>query len=73
MNEWYIWEHMEHNNSPHPSTAFMRHWTRPELVQVMAFRLFGDKLLPEPMLDYCQLDSKEQISVKFDSEFYHLY
>ena len=30
----------------------------------MAFRLFGAKKLPEPVLAYCQLDSWEQISVK---------
>ena len=31
--------------------------------------LFGAKPLPEPMLTYYQLDSWEQISVKFDLEF----
>ena len=30
------------------------------LVRVMACRLFGAKLLPEPMLAYCQWDSWEQ-------------
>ena len=30
------------------------------LVQVMTFRLLGTKLLPEPMLIYCQLGPKEQ-------------
>ena len=35
----------------------------------MVCRLFGAKPLPEPMLVYCQLDSCEQISVKFESEF----
>ena len=39
--------------------------------QVMTCYLFGAKPLPEPMLAYCQLDSWEQISVKFESEFYH--
>ena len=52
------------NSSP-PSAAYMRQWTGPSLVQVMACRLFGAKPLPEPMLAYCQLDSKEQTSVKF--------
>ena len=37
----------------------------------MTCRLFGTKPLPEPMLTYCQLDSWEQISVKFEAEFYH--
>ena len=35
----------------------------------MACRLFGAKPLPEPMLAYWQLDTWEQISVKFESEF----
>ena len=39
----------------------------------MACRLFGAKPLPEPMLAYCQLDSREQISVKFGSEFFHFH
>ena len=60
------------NTSP-PSAAYMRQWTgpAPALVQVMACRLFGAKPLPEPMLAFCQLDSWEQISVKFESEFYN--
>ena len=47
----------------------MRQWVGSYLVQVMTFRLFGAKPLPEPMLDYCQLDSSKQISKKFESEF----
>ena len=35
----------------------------------MACRLFGAKPLPELMLAYCQLDHKEEISVKFGSKF----
>ena len=34
-------------------------------------RLVGAKPLPEPVLVHCQLDSPEQVSVKFESEFYH--
>ena len=58
------------NSSP-PSAAYMRQWTVWALVQVMAWRLFGAMPLPEPMLGYYQLDSWEQVSVKFESEFYH--
>ena len=58
-------------NSSTPSVAYMRQWTGLSLVHVMACRLFGAKPLPEPMLDYCQLDSWEQVSVKFEFEFYH--
>ena len=43
------------------------------LVQIMACHLFGNKPLPEPILAFCQLDSWEQISVKFKSEFYHFH
>ena len=57
------------NSSP-PRAAYMWHST---LVQVMACRLFGAKPLPEPMQAYCQLDSWEQISVKFELEFYHFH
>ena len=39
----------------------------------MAWRLFDAKPLPEPMLVYCQLDSCEQILVKFESESYHFH
>ena len=49
------------NSSPH-SAAYMRQWTGPSLVQVMACRLFCAKPLPEPMMAYCQLDSWEKIS-----------
>ena len=57
------------NSSP-PSAAYMCQWIGSSLVQVMACRLFSTKLLPKPMLAYCQLDLREQISVKFQSEFY---
>ena len=33
----------------------------------------GAKPSPEPMLDYCQLNSWEQVSVKCESEFYHFH
>ena len=59
------------NSSP-PGTAYMRQWTGSLLVQVMACRLFGAKPLPEPVLLYCQLDSWERVSVKYESELYHL-
>ena len=43
------------------------------LVKLLACWLFGAKPLPEPMQGYCQLDSWEQISVKFETEFYHFH
>ena len=52
-------------NSSSPSAAYMRQWTGPALVQIMACRLFGAKPLSKPMLGYCQLDHQEQTSVKF--------
>ena len=60
------------NSSP-PSATYMHQRIGPSFIQVMACRLFGAKPLPEPMLAYWQLDSWEQISVKFESEFYHFH
>ena len=51
----------------------MHQWTGSSLVQVMACCLFGAKPLPEPALAHCQLHSWEQISVKFESKFYHFH
>ena len=51
----------------------MRQWTWSTLVQVRACRMFGAKPLPEPMPGYSQLDSWEQISMKFESKFYHFH
>ena len=56
-----------------PSAAYMRQWSGSAFVQDMACRLFGTKPLPESMLAYCQLDSWEQISVKFEFEFYRFH
>ena len=53
------------NSSP-LSAAYMWQWTESTLVQVMACRLVGAKLLPEPMLLFSQLDPKEQTLVKFE-------
>ena len=41
----------------------------PTLVPIMACRQFGAKSLSNPMLQYCQLDHKEHISVKFHLKF----
>ena len=56
-------------NSLNPRDAYMRQWTRPSLVQIMACRLFGAKTLSKPMLTYCHLDHWEYISMKFQSVF----
>ena len=37
----------------------------PSLVQIIACRLVATKPLAQPMLEYCELDSYEQTSVKF--------
>ena len=52
-------------NSYPPSAAYMRQWIGSALVQIMACRLFGAKPLSKPTLGYCQLNPKEQTSVKF--------
>ena len=41
---------------------------RPSLVQIMACHLFSVKPLSEPILDYCELDPREHISVKLESK-----
>ena len=60
-------------NSSSPSVAYMHQWTGSSFVQVMACHLFGAKPLSEQMLIYCQLDYQEQVSVKFEFEFYHFH
>ena len=47
-----------------PSAAYMHKRGRSAFVQTMACCLFGTKPLAEPLLDYCQLDSGEQVLVK---------
>ena len=49
-----------------PSDAYMLQSAWPSLVQIMACRLFGAKLLSEPMPDYCHLSPRQQISLKFE-------
>ena len=43
----------------------MRQWIGSILVQIMANRLFGAKPVSKPMVDYCQLGTYKQTSVKF--------
>ena len=52
-------------NSLRPSDEYMS-VNLSSLVQIMVCRLIGAKPLSEPMLDYCQLDPCEHISVKFN-------
>ena len=55
-------------NSLKPSDAYMLHWNKPSLAQIMACHLFGTKPLSETMVIFCQLDPKEQYSVKLKSK-----
>ena len=48
-------------------------WTRPLLVQVMAWYLKGDKPLPEPVMTNHQLCSSEQTLVKYQSKYKHFH
>ena len=52
---------------------YMRQWTRPSLGQMLVCRLLSAKPLSEPMLAYCQLDSREQIAVQFEYKFFHFH
>ena len=56
-------------NSLKPSDPYLRQWSRPSLVYLMACRLFGTKPLSEPMMTYCQFDHKEHISMKHYLKF----
>ena len=47
-----------------PRDAYMRQWSGPSLIQIIACRLLGAKPLFELMLTYSQLNHKEQNSVK---------
>ena len=49
----------------HICVSYMRQWTRPSLVQIVDFRLIGDKPLSAPMLTYNQLDIQDDNSVKY--------
>ena len=51
----------------------MRQWIRSALAQIMACRLYSAMPLSKPMLGYCQLDSCEQNSVKFEFELYNFH
>ena len=42
-----------------PSAVYMRRWIGSALIRVMVSRLFGAKPLPEPVLNYNQLDPRE--------------
>ena len=55
-------------NSLRLSDAYMHQEARPPLVQIMACCLFSTKPLSKPMLDYCQWDNWEHISMKFESK-----
>ena len=65
--EWFL--NLPWLNSSPPSATNMHQWTGSALVQIMACRLFHAKPLSKPMLGYCQLDSQEQTSVKFQSNY----
>ena len=59
-------------NSYPPSVAYMRQWTWSSLIHIIDCHLFGAAPLPKPMPVHCHSDSREQVSVKFKSELYHL-
>ena len=61
--------HLPRLNLSPPSTTYMRQWIGSALVQIMACCLFDSKSLSEPMLGYCELDTQEQTSVKFQSKY----
>ena len=61
------------DNSLRPSDPYMRQWSIPSLLQIMACCLLGAKSLSEPILPYCQLYPRKHISVKFYLKFKNFY
>ena len=55
-------------NSLRSGDTYIRQRSGSSLVQVIAWRLFGAKLLPEPMMTY-RFDPQEQISLKLESVY----
>ena len=55
------------------SDAYMHQYTRSSLVQIMACRLLCAKPLSDPVMTFCQLDSKEHISVKYYLKYFRKY
>ena len=53
---------------PYSVIDFCQHW-----FQLMACLLMGVKPLSEPLQTYCEWDSQEQISIKFQSEYNDCY
>ena len=51
------------------SDAYMRQFSRQSLVQRMTCHLIGAKPLCEPMLTYCHIYHRENISIKYQSKF----
>ena len=47
----------------------MHKWIGPSMFQIIAWCLFGDKILPEPIMTHYQLGHYEQISMKFRSKY----
>ena len=50
-------------------TVYIRQWTKPWLVDVMACHVFGTKPLSQPMLPNWKLNTNEHFSVKFYWKF----
>ena len=53
-------------NSLRPSDAYMRRWTGSSLVQILACRLYGDRPLSEPMLEYCYWAFRNKLQWNFN-------
>ena len=60
-------------NPSFPSATYMRQWVGSVSVKIMASCLFDAKPLYEPILGYCQLNPKEQTSVKLWSNYKHFH
>ena len=54
---------------PPPSAAYMHQRIGWALFQILTSRLFSAKPLPKRMMTYCQLEHKEETSVKFEPKY----
>ena len=66
---WRIYVLGHHRFKLRRSDAYLRHQSRPSMVQIMGCRLFGVKPLSEPMPEYCELYHWEQPSAKMSWKY----
>ena len=64
MGYWFYWYHMALRSLALRNLVIIGSHN-----EVLHVWMFGNKSLPEPMLAYCQLDTQEPNSIKFDANY----